>query len=156
MIVYIKLTCLFLGDSLLGGVSESLDGVDVALSLFVSELSSFFLYFLDDSLPSESLGGDESLKFRSLDVGLAVFGGDFSLGGELGDHESDGLSFFGVALLLVVHFEETEFLEDVIGSLGAESLGLGVVGEAGDGVGADLGDFEIQYSDVGGDDATSD
>ena len=147
------------GIDLLGcliALSESLDGVEVGLLLFLSVLDSVGLDSSDDSLPSESFGGDESLDLGSFDVGLAALGGDLPLRGELGDHEAEGLPFLGVLLLLVVDFEEAELLEDVVGSLGAESLGHGVFREAGNRVGADLGHLEVQNSDVGGDDASSD
>ena len=159
-----EIKCLFylfldsFGGSFLGALSESLEGVKVVLLLVVGELPSLLLYFLDDSLSSESVGGDESLDLRSLDVDLAGLGGDLSLRSELGDHESDGLSLLSVALLLVIDLDETELLEDVIGSFGAESLGEGgtFLGEAGDGLGADLDNLDVQNSDIGGDNASSD
>ena len=150
------------GFNLLGGgsfvLSESLEGVEVTLLLFFGVLSSLFLYFVEDSLSSDSVGGDESLDLRSLDVDLAGLGGDLSLGGELGDHESDGLSFLGVGFLFVIDVEKTELLEDVIGSLGAESLGEGAsfLGKSGDGLGADFADFDVHNFDIRRDDATSD
>ena len=150
------------GFNLLGGgsfvLSESLEGVEVTLLLFFGVLSSLFLYFVEDSLSSDSVGGDESLDLGSLDVFLAGLGGDGSLWGELGDHESKGLSLLSVGLLLVIDFKESEFLEDVIGSLGAESLGEGAsfLGKSGDGLGADFADFDVHNFDIRRDDATSD
>ena len=139
------------------GSSESLEGVDVTLSLFFGELSSLFFYSFDDSLSSESVRGDESLDFGSLGIDLSVLGGDLSLGSEFGDHKSESLSFLGVGLLFVIDFEKSEFLEDVIGSLGAESVGEGsFLGESGDRLGSNFSYFNVQNSDVRGDDATSD
>lgn len=89
----------------------------------------------------ESSGSDESLDLGSLSVSLAGLGGDLSSNDVLSD---------------IVLLGQSKQLSDVVGSLGAESSGNGLGGEALN-VGITLLDNDDgQDGQVGGDDASSD
>lgn len=109
-------------------------GVSLALSVLD-------LLGLQGSLSLQSLRGDQSLDLGSLGVGAAVLAGDFT-----SDDELSHVIFLG----------QTEELSDVVGSLGAQSLGDGGVGQTFD-VGVTLlDDGQREDSQVLADDATSD
>ena len=147
----------FLGG--LGGLSlgsSSLLGLSLSGSLlFLHELGDELLVLgggslgvlgaLDLGSLDDSLSADALLRHESLDLGGLVVGLVASL-----DLSVDHISSHIVVLL------EVEVGADVVGSLLGESVGLGVVGEAGDVLLALLDHGEGNDSEVGSADASTD
>ena len=108
---------------------------------FLGDLVSLLLGVLDDSLSAESLLSDESLDLGGL-VESLVATLDFTGNNVLAD----------IVLLLV----EGEGLDDVVATLGAESVGALDVGDSSDFAVTSLNNTEEDGRDVGVENATAD
>jgi len=155
---------IYIGKGLFGGINlgglsgRSSLGHDrtTGLSLFGVSLGDEFLVFggfflvskdraqlfgLFTSFALQGKGGYESLDLGGLVAGLSLLGGKGTSDNVLAD---------------IIILREVEQFTDVVGTLGTKTTGDGVVGEALDGAGTDLGDDQVQDSNVLSNDAPSD
>jgi len=133
---------LFLGGGFDSLLSQVLEELDVFSGSLLGSLPSFLLFFLIDSLSSESDVSDESLDLRGLPVGLSVL---FNLSGVKKNKSS-----------WVVFLLKIEQLSNSGGSLGTESSGLLVISQSSDGLFTGLNNREGKNGEIGTDDASSD
>lgn len=108
-------------------------------SLFLLELECLFLSLFKESLPSQSLFGDESLDLRRLVKGLVLLF-------DLSSHD---------ILPDIVLLSQSKDLSDVVGSLGSESSWLVTIGDSLDLLLSLLHDSEGNDCEVGPTDAAS-